>query len=401
MSSLVVLLPRSSATAATEFAYVLTSDGRQPQAHASAPASLLPQATGAGAEVVAIVPHEALSWHQVQLPRGTARGSARLRAVLEGLLEDRLLDEPDTLHLAVAPGRGNDGPLWIAACDRAWLRSALQVLETARRPASRIVPEFAPEGDGALYGLGDADRPVWVAAGPDGVFSAPLSQASLALLPTLPDGLPVVAEPAVAALAEHASQRQVVLQQAPQRWLQAMQSRWDLAQFDFASSGRARSLKKFSSGWGEFLREPRWRPARWGIALLVAANLAGLNAWAWQERAAIAGKRDAARAALTQTFPQVKVVVDAPVQMEKEVAALRQAAGGSAARDLEAMLAALGRAAPGQSLTAIEFAATGLRVRGLATNGEQVQAVAQRLRADGYTAVAQGETLMVTFEGSP
>jgi general secretion pathway protein L len=53
------------------------------------------------------------------------------------------------------------------------------------------------------------------------------------------------------------------------------------------------------------------------------------------------------RSALTSTFPKsVKVVVDAPLQMEREVAALRQATGAASGRDLESMLAALAAAAP-------------------------------------------------------
>jgi len=37
---------------------------------------------------------------------GQARNQAKLRAVLEGLLEDQLLDEPAQLHLAVQANAG-------------------------------------------------------------------------------------------------------------------------------------------------------------------------------------------------------------------------------------------------------------------------------------------------------
>ena len=52
-------------------------------------------------------------------------------------------------------------------------------------------------------------------------------------------------------------------------------------------------------------------------------------------------KREAIRNTLKQTFPQVRVIVDAPVQMEREVATLRQLAGVASTRDLESQLAAL------------------------------------------------------------
>ena len=150
-------------------------------------------------------------------------------------------------------------------------------------------------------------------------MSLPLSSQALALLPSLPEDTPCVAEPAVAELAEQVLHRPPVLQQAPQRWLQAAQSDWDLAQFEFSSSGRARAFKKLGTAWADVLAAPQWRAARWGALLLVAVNLVGLNAWAWRERSALEEKREAIRRTLTQTFPQVKVVVDAPVQMEKEV----------------------------------------------------------------------------------
>ncbi len=103
----------------------------------------------------------------------------------------------------------------------------------------------------------------------------PLASQALPLLPPLPEGVPCVAEPAVAALAEQVLQRQPGLQQAPQRWLQAAQSPWDLAQFEFSSSGRARALKKLGTAWADLLAAPQWRPARWGAVLLVARQPGG------------------------------------------------------------------------------------------------------------------------------
>jgi general secretion pathway protein N len=54
------------------------------------------------------------------------------------------------------------------------------------------------------------------------------------------------------------------------------------------------------------------------------------------------------RDTLRATFPQVRVIVDAPVQMEREVAALRQQTGTPSTRDLDALLAALAAALPGR-----------------------------------------------------
>ena len=211
-----------------------------------------------------------------------------------------------------------------------------------------------------------------------------------------------MAEPAVAALAEQILHRQPVLQQGPQRWIQSAQSRWDLAQFDFSSSGRARTLKKLGTAWSGLLSAPQWRAARWGALLLIAVNLLGLNAWAWRERSALADKRDAIGRTLTQTFPQVKVVVDAPTQMAREVAALRQVTGVTTGRDLEAMLGALSMSAPPQrTVGAIEFNGGELRVKGLASSDAEAQPVAATLKSMGYSAVLQGDALVLTQEGTP
>ncbi|MGE0499095.1 MAG: type II secretion system protein GspL [Ramlibacter sp.] len=396
MSTLIVSLPLQPVGPATEYAYVLSPDGQTVGTHASAPAALLPRPGGAGAEVVAVVPLRAMSWHQIELPRGTTASSPRLRSVLEGMLEDRLLDEPDTLHFALQPQAKPGAPVWVATCNRAWLRDAVQALEAAQRPVSRIVPELAPGEPATLHALGDPEQAELVIADGNGVALWPLSATGL---PALPETEQVLAEPGVAALAEQVLQRQVTLEQAAQRHVRAAQSPWDMAQFDLASSGRSRAMKRLSSGWAEWLRAPQWRAARWGAVLLVLAHLGGLNAWAWKERQALTAKRDAVRTTLTSTFPQVRVVVDAPIQMEREVALLRQATGAASGRDLEATLAAFSAAAPANAApTAIEFTANQVRLKGLNLNAEALRNLEPGLAARGYTVRGEGDGLLLTQE---
>ncbi|HET8744787.1 MAG TPA: type II secretion system protein GspL, partial [Ramlibacter sp.] len=295
MSTLLVSLPLEAASGATEWAFAVTPDGSTLAEHGRTPAALLPQPRGAGAEVVALVPVQALAWHRVDLPKGLVPGTPRMRTALEGLLEERLLDEAEAVHFALQPGARAGEPAWVGVCDRAWLRTALQVLEAAGRPVSRIVPEFAPEGTPALAAIGDPDQPLVVTSSQEGVIHLPLTPAALPLLPALPEDAPRLAEPAVAGLAEQVLQQKFALQQAPQRWLAAARTRWDLAQFEFASSAKARTLKKIAGRWGEVLNAPAWRPARWAAVALVAVHLAGLNAWAWKERASLDAKREAVR----------------------------------------------------------------------------------------------------------
>lgn len=398
MTSLAVLLPTGSASAAASFDYALVDAAGAVQRSGSAPATLLPQPEGAGAQLVVVVPASALSWHRVELPKGSTPGSPRIRAVLEGLLEDRLLDEPEALHLALETGAGRDQPLGVAVCDKAWLRSALQLLEEAGRPASRIVPEAAPASVPALMAVGNADAPSLIEASPEGVVCLPLIAG---VLPMLSAGAEAqcLAEPAVVELAERLLARRVQVQTRAERLALALQSPWDLAQFDLASSGRRRAARRMAGHWADFLLAPRWRPARWAMLALVLLNLAALNGYAWKERRALQAQRQAVDAVLTQTFPQVKLVVDAPVQMEKELAQLRQAAGGISARDLEAMLGALALASPQAVLTAVDYSGGELRVRSKALAPDDGM-LATSLAGRGYAARSQADQWILTAEGA-
>ena len=146
MSTLIVCLPPVSAGPSTNYSYLRLNAGSIEDSQASATAALLP-AIGRGSEVVVVVPSAALSWHSIQLPDGVTASSPRLRSILEGLLEERLLDDLDTVHLALAPTfrTVENSSTWVAACNKAWLFEHLQVLEAAQRPVTKVVPEFSPD----------------------------------------------------------------------------------------------------------------------------------------------------------------------------------------------------------------------------------------------------------------
>lgn len=395
MSSLTIILPAPGSASSAELRFVLTPDGRSVGSHGSAAAALLPTASG---ETIALAPASALSWHQVDLPQGVGPGSARLRAVLEGLLEDRLLDEPEALHFALQPLPRAGEPAWVAVCDRAWLRGAVQALENAGRRVSRIVPEFAPDGPATIHVMGEPDAARMAVVGA-GVTLAPFTAAAAARPNPAGDSADapsILAEPAVAALAEQLLKTRITLQQSAQRWLLAAQSSWDLAQFDLASTGGRRLFKRIGALWRALVSAPQWKAARFGLAVLVAVNLLGLNAWAWKERAALDSKRAGVRDTLLKSFPGVKVVVDAPLQMERELAALRQSTGASSASDLEAILGAVSIAVPvNRTVSAIEYAQGEARIQGASLNAAEAAALDASLRAQGYAPRIEGDTLRV------
>ncbi|MEY4100209.1 MAG: hypothetical protein RL300_1380 [Pseudomonadota bacterium] len=410
MISFIITLPAAVADANAQYDYVLSSDGNSNTRTASAPLVLLPKLPDRQTEVVVLLPMPALSWHQVSLPKGSLargltaeRGASRLRTILDGLLEDSLLDEPSQLHLALQPQPLVDAPVWVVACDRAWLAGHLQALAGAGFSASRIVPEFTPEALAqTLYVVGDEQHPMLVGGR---MLVCPLSAAVVGLLgePQAPERMPeVVAEPAVAAQAEALFKRAVTLQQRPQRLLQAAQTTWNLAQFELVNASRDRAWARLAQGLKNVLRAPQWRAARFALVALVLANLVGLNAWALREQAALRAKQQAVRAVLSNTFPAIPVVVDAPLQMAREVATLQRASGAASGTDLETMLAALGAQLPvTQTVTAIDYGSQELRAKFSADAAAEQTRVALGLRQQGLSATWDGAQWVLKAGSTP
>ncbi len=356
--------------------------------HGSALLALLPRA----AEVVVVVPPHMLSWHEIVLPRVN---SARMRSALEGLLEERLLDDPQTLHFALAPGAAGGSRVWVAACQRAWLYTALQAFETAGHRVARVVPAYAPLPAGStpiLHVVGNSDSAWLVRCADDGVQTLPLGPAALtALNLDTASGLPT-AEPAVAGLAEEVLGSRVRVQHTAQGLVDASRSLWDLAQFELTSTTGTRTARRAAQVWAQWSGSAALRPARWGLAMLLLIQLIGINAWAWKERSALQAKRAEVRSLLTQTFPKTALVVNAPRQMEREVAALRLATGAVSSRDLEPMLAAVAQNLPmTRKVSAVGFAANVLTLKGLQLSPTEANALTQGLAATGYGSLADGD----------
>lgn len=410
MATLILTLPRTGLQASSVVDYVLSPDGLSIGAASSAPLALLPSASaGRVSETLLLVDATQLSWHRVQLPKGASSNSARLRAVLVGLLEDQLLDDPAVLHFALEPGAAKDASTWVAVCDKAWLRSSLQALEAAGITVARIVPELTPSapadadpsaaGADSLYAIDNAGQPLLLHASASGVTPWPMQASTVALL-QWPQDAPLRAEPTVAALAEQLFGRSVQLQSRAERVLAACQSDWDLAQLDLVNNQRSRSLKRISGAARALLQAPRWRAVRWSLLALVAVNLLGLNVRAGAERAAMQAQRKAIDKVLTSTFPATQVVVDAPVQMQRAVTALQQNTGALGARDFETLLGAWAHAAPtAPPPSGLDFANGELRLRGVTLPAPALAEATQSLKAQGYALSATGADL--TLRGAP
>ena len=181
----------------------------------------------------------------------------------------------------------------------------------------------------------------------------------------------------------------VVVTPAAERHAQAAATDWDLAQFEFAAHGSARRRQSLQRAWQQFANDAVWRPVRWSLVVLIAAQWVGLNAAAWQLNAKVTAQKELQKNILTQTFPNVPVV-DASLQMARELERLQRQAGSLSAKDLESVLQAVGMALPdGQSLSGLDFQAQGageIRLQGLQLSNEQQTQFVQALRTKGYEA---------------
>lgn len=355
------------------------------------PLSLLPS-IDRRTPVVAVVPAAALSWQRVTLPPGLGRHSARLQTALQGLLEERLLQDPAQVHMALAPRWKAGEPVWVAVCDKAWLLQHLQALETARIPVQRLVPELAPPSEGSTWhALGNEDSGgLWCCSAEQGVNGWPLT-AVPHLPPAWTEGATLNTEPGLARWAEQRLPAQVRLVDTASHWISALESGWELAQFDLATRLRQRHWVRWQQQLGRWWRQPEWRPARWGLLALLLVQLGGLNAWAWMTRQQWQAQQQSWTRLLQETFPQVTVVLDAPLQMAREVDRLRQGSGQRTPVDLESQLQALGQALPAgvNSPSQLIYQNGALQWSALNLSASQGSTFEQALQQQGYALQTQ------------
>lgn len=412
---------RSAATPTSGLDWVRSSDGVQAAEHGSCAPSLLP----ADNDVVLVLPPRAVSWHKVALPKVAA---GRLRAALDGVLEDRLLDEPAELHFALEPDGRPGQTLWVAACDKPWLKAWLQVLDAAGRPVNRIVPALWPTSAGGSddadvhWAHDEGDRAWLASASALGVRCVPLRETGAsgfgdsafggmdsigAPVTDVPPGDTAdgagrwLADPSVIAQAEQACNQRFELMPLPAWLLRSARSRWNLAQFDLSLSSGARRGQQLRQALRQWRTEPAWRPARWGLAALLLSLLGGLNALAWTDRSSLREKQQAATRLLQTTFPEVTVVLDAPAQMRRSLVRLQQSTGTLSHEDLETMLAAVAMVAPDAAPGSIDYDAGSVRLGAWSVPPDRLGAVQQALRDQGWQASLEGGSLSIRPRANP
>jgi general secretion pathway protein L len=387
---LIIALPHFANAASAGYAHV-HSEGHSVLRQATGAASTLSAHAG---EVVGVVPHSRLSWLPVTLPPGSQ--GPRLQGVLRGLLEDRVLDEPEQLHLVLEPNAQTvakeGGTALVAVCHKQWLRDVLAPLQAAGLTVQRLVPEISPGTQPMLHIMGTPDFSQSVLSHAQGVTLLPPNTAHWsAFAPITNQNLAVQAEPSMVERVQQLLSVRPQLQTSAQRWVQSAQSDWDLAQGEWAQGRSQRGLRWVQATWQTVWHAPAWRPVRLGVLALLLVHVVGLNVFAWREHAAQQSQMASLKQILTQTFPAVTLVVDAPLQMQREVEALKQKTGAMSNTDFEPLLVALAGVLPSgtnnASPTQLHFANQALRIHGVAFDSasanRQLKAKGLQLRDEG------------------
>lgn len=398
MSLLVILLPPrpradTAPAAPADYAFALSADGRSLARQGRAPAAQLPRTE----HCCAVLADADLGWQRIDLPKAPA---ARLRDALGAVLEEQLLDEPEQLHLALEPGATGGQPAWVAVTHKAWLSLLLADLEAAGLSVQRVLPPAWPDAEARVHALPAAreeDAPVLVISHAGGVArtSAGGSWARQALARLGGGTPPCSAHPAVVGAVERWLGAPATVLGDAERALQAAQGPWNLRQFDLAARHRGlRALRELLRG----IALPEWRPVRVALVALLLLNLVGLNAWAWRQDRLLRERQQAMTQLLQDTHPQVRTVLDAPLQMQQETDRLRSNAGRPGPAELEPMLAAAAAAwpegmAPPQALR-FEPGRLTLATPGWAEG--QRAAFVDRARAAGYRAESQGQDMVLS-----
>lgn len=289
---------------------------------------------------------------------------ARLRRALPNVLEDRLLQDPQSCLFAPGPMVG-DGLRQVAVIDRAWFDFVLGAFErrgvrVARALPGQLAVPWTEEAD-ALLCIGEcvalrtgySEGIGWqVPAQPSARATALadlLAYRSLGREARIPQRLQAYVadeswrEPLAGAAAQAGAELVVLPLPVP-----------GADAIDLLGGREGNSL-------GRRLAETDWRrwrwPAGWAVAALLAF-LVGLNVQWLQMRAESRQLAAVLERGFREAFPRVPVVVDPVAQMERELERLRARAGQSGPSDFVPLLArfaqALGPQATG-AMTNVEY----------------------------------------------
>ena len=168
----------------------------------------------------------------------------------------------------------------------------------------------------------------------------------------------------------------------------------------FELAPRSKGAHALSDQWRRFM-SPTWRPVRLGLGALVMVQVLGLNLWAWHQQHTLKSRQAQRVQLLQQAHPQVRVVLDAPVQMQRETDTLRAQAGEPGGNDLESLMALVATAWPREMPSAsLRYDGQALSVAPPAGWGPgDIEAFRAQLGAAGAQVDTQADGLLTVRRG--
>lgn len=348
-------------------------------------ARLLPPAE----HVELIAPASRVLLTSTTLPK---RNQQRLRQqVLQFAVEDRITVEPERVHVVLGP-RLPDSTHAVAVVDREWLGQWVAAFrDMGRAPRSVFVETCLPPLQA------DAWTVVW--RGADG-FVRTGEASGMALDTAGPASPPAVLQLALQEATMKASAPTAVIVHPEESslpdldgWSSALHvpcvagetwhwSQWqgpaglDLLQGELAPRSRLRELL------------PRLRPAFVIASLILALHIFGtLGHWAVlnHEKSQLQSEM---RSIFRTAFPEAQAVVDPPLQMRRQLQALRRAAGEPQSGDFVPLLAQAAQAFAGDSARVrnVSYDRGRLQIDIELGSRSDAEALLQRLRARGSAA---------------
>jgi general secretion pathway protein L len=341
-----------------------------------------------------IIPAELVLLTGASLPRGSRQ---KMRQMLPYAIEDKLVTEPDAVHVATGSTL-TDGQTALAVIDKAWLARVLARLgESGLRPRNAwpetLLPELPADGwvmvwngrggflrSGAQSGMSlDGGS----TAQPPAALSLSVAQAREAaalprrLLLRLGEG---VSPPDLDAWSHALGMKvEVGMEWAP---LQHPDTPGgiDLLQGAFASSGLARNGR------------PNLRLPLILVGLIAALQI-GATTTEWLQ---LSRENQQLQAAMEKSFrdafPDARVVVDAPLQMQRNLAELRASAGQLSPLDFLPLLARAANVLDADSrgnLRAIHYEASRLTIEVALPDRAAADALLKRLLDAGLDSQLQ------------
>lgn len=323
-------------------------------------------------ETVVIAPATRVLLLEAKLPKGSRK---QLRQALPFAVEDKITTDPETIHVVSGTPRA-DGTAAVAVVDKQWLRRVLDALRGAQIfPRRMIIETLSPALEPGSWTVVWRDNEGFVRTG---------AQSGLAINCALELRL---------AMREQPKPERIIVR--PQRELPDL-ALWSGELSVPVAAGRRWDWSETGDEnidllQGEFAqkheRVAKLRPVFILAGVIFALHFA-LTTYDW---ARLRAESKRLNAAIEQTFrtafPDAKVVVDAPLQMQRNLDALKRASGVLEASDFFPLLADATKAVQtGALLRAISYDQGKLKLDVTLPQSQTAELLLQALQQNGARA---------------